>query len=65
GEVPTWIMNLTTLSFLDLSRNNLQGEIPYFFFRLENLSVLDLSHNILEGQIELNMLSKLQKLTFL
>ncbi|KAL4380822.1 hypothetical protein S245_012148 [Arachis hypogaea] len=65
GEVPTWIMNLTTLSSLDLSRNNLQGEIPYFFFRLENLTVLDLSHNTLEGQIELDMLSKLQKLTSL
>nr|XP_025648308.1 receptor-like protein 6 [Arachis hypogaea] len=65
GEVPTWIMNLTTLSFLDLSRNNLQGEIPYFFFRLEHLTVLDLSGNLLEGQIELDMLSKLQKLTIL
>ncbi|XLT92273.1 hypothetical protein S245_014154 [Arachis hypogaea] len=63
GEVPTWIMNLTTLSELDLSRNNLQGEIPYFFFRLENLTVLNLSNNILEGQIELDMLSKLKKLT--
>ncbi|KAL4382506.1 hypothetical protein AHAS_Ahas04G0240300 [Arachis hypogaea] len=65
GQVPTWIMNLTTLSYLDLSRNNLQGEIPYFFFRLENLTGLDLSYNILEGQIELDMLSKLQKLIFL
>ncbi|KAL4322541.1 receptor-like protein 12 [Arachis ipaensis] len=65
GEVPTWIMNLTTLSHLDLSRNNLQGEIPYFFFRLENLTVLELANNILEGQIELDMLSKLKKLTVL
>ncbi|XLT57083.1 hypothetical protein HN873_049687 [Arachis hypogaea] len=40
GEVPTWIMNLTTLSYLDLSRNNLQGEIPYFFFRLEQLPLV-------------------------
>ncbi|RYQ79202.1 hypothetical protein Ahy_Scaffold6g107907 [Arachis hypogaea] len=32
---------------------------------LENLTVLDLSHNTLEGQIELDMLSKLQKLTSL
>ncbi|RYR16626.1 LRR receptor-like serine/threonine-protein kinase RCH1 [Arachis ipaensis] len=65
GEIPTWIMNLTALNSLGLSRNNLQGEIPYFFFRLENLTVLDLIHNIFEGQIELDMLSKLQKLTIL
>ncbi|XLU99834.1 hypothetical protein S245_014174 [Arachis hypogaea] len=65
GEIPTWIMNLTTLNSLGLSQNNLQGEIPYFFFRLENLTILDLIHNILEGQIELDMLSKLQKLTIL
>ncbi|XLT57082.1 receptor like protein 27-like [Arachis hypogaea] len=65
GEVPTWIMNLTTLSYLDLSQNNLQGEIPYFFFKLENLTGLDLGANMLEGQIELGMLSQLQKLTYL
>ncbi|XP_052116980.1 receptor-like protein 9DC3 [Arachis duranensis] len=30
GEILTWIMNLTALSHLDLSQNDLQGEIPYF-----------------------------------
>ncbi|XLU99840.1 receptor-like protein 6 isoform X2 [Arachis hypogaea] len=65
GEVPTWMMNLTSLYHLDLSQNKLQGEIPYFLFTLENLTVLDLAGNMLEGQIELDMLSKLKKLTAL
>ncbi|XP_072092271.1 receptor-like protein 6 [Arachis hypogaea] len=65
GEIPTWIMNLTALSHLDLSHNDLQGEIPYFLFKLENLTGLKLYSNMLEGQIELDMLSKLQKLTIL
>ncbi|XLT57089.1 receptor like protein 30-like [Arachis ipaensis] len=65
GEIPTWIMNLTTLNLLNLHHNNLQGEIPYFFFKLENLTLLNLAGNMLEGQIELDMLSKLQKLTYL
>nr|XP_025649878.1 receptor-like protein 6 isoform X2 [Arachis hypogaea] len=65
GEIPTWIMNLTTLNHLDLHENNLQGEIPYFLFILENLTGLDLNGNVLEGQIELEMLSKLKKLTLL
>ncbi|XP_057756520.1 receptor-like protein 6 [Arachis stenosperma] len=63
GEIPTWIMNLTTLNLLNLHHNNLQGEIPYFLFKLENLTGLDLGVNMLEGQIELGMLSQLQKLT--
>ncbi|XLR62859.1 hypothetical protein S83_013531, partial [Arachis hypogaea] len=65
GEVPNWIMNLTTLNRLNLKENNLQGEIPYFLFMLENLTYLDLVDNMLEGQIELDMLSKLKKLTAL
>ncbi|MED6144751.1 hypothetical protein PIB30_018424 [Stylosanthes scabra] len=65
GEVPTWIMNLTSLYHLDLFHNNLQGEIPYFLFMLENLTVLDLAENMLEGQIELYMLSKLKRIKFL
>ncbi|QHO09312.1 receptor-like protein 49 [Arachis hypogaea] len=65
GEVPTWMMNLTSLYHLDLSKNKLQGEIPYFLFTLENLTVLYLGGNMLEGQIELDLLAKLKKLTVL
>ncbi|MED6164207.1 hypothetical protein PIB30_087478 [Stylosanthes scabra] len=65
GEVPTWIMNLTSLYHLDLFHNNLHGEIPYFLFTLENLTHLHLAENMLEGQIELAMLSRLKKITFL
>ncbi|RYR60639.1 hypothetical protein Ahy_A04g017694 [Arachis hypogaea] len=53
------------INHLDLHGSNLQGEIPYFLFTLENLTSLDLSSNWLEGQIELDMLSKLEKLTSL
>ncbi|XP_015962341.1 receptor-like protein 6 [Arachis duranensis] len=63
GEIPTWIMNLSTLNILNLQHNNLRGEIPSFLFLVENLTVLDLTDNMLEGQIKLDMLSKLQKLT--
>ncbi|QHO09117.1 Receptor-like protein [Arachis hypogaea] len=65
GEVPTWMMNLTSPYYLDLSENNLEGEIPYFLFTLESLTVLNLACNMLEGQIELDLLSKLKKLTTL
>ncbi|MED6144753.1 hypothetical protein PIB30_018426 [Stylosanthes scabra] len=64
-KFPTLIMNLTYLNVLDLSGNYLQGEIPSFLFMLENLIDLDLFGNWLEGQVELDMLSKLKKLTFL
>ncbi|XP_052116672.1 receptor-like protein 6 [Arachis duranensis] len=65
GKVPTWIMNLTSLYHLNLYKNNLQGEIPYFLFMLENLTGLNLADNWLEGHVELDMLSKLKKLTAL
>ncbi|KAL1322680.1 hypothetical protein AAHE18_14G213700 [Arachis hypogaea] len=65
GKVPTWIMNLTSLYHLNLYKNNLQGEIPYFLFMLENLTGLNLADNWLEGHVELDMVSKLKKLTAL
>ncbi|MED6107606.1 hypothetical protein PIB30_015566 [Stylosanthes scabra] len=65
GEIPIWIMNLTSLYYLDLYDNNLQGKIPYSLFKLENLTVLDLAGNMLEGRVELDMLSKLKKLIVL
>ncbi|XLT92278.1 hypothetical protein S245_014158 [Arachis hypogaea] len=56
GEIPTWIMNLTTLHTLLLSQNDFQGEIPYFVFKLENLTDLDLSGNIPQTYVKGNAL---------
>ncbi|MED6111630.1 hypothetical protein PIB30_053980 [Stylosanthes scabra] len=65
GEIPTWIMNLTSLIHLNLDDNQLHGEIPQFLFKLENLETLNLSENLLEGQIELGMLLNLKRLNAL
>ncbi|KAG8482720.1 hypothetical protein CXB51_024317 [Gossypium anomalum] len=48
GVIPTQFGNLTHLSILDLSWNNLTGTIPEFPFNLGNLN---LSFNSLRGQI--------------
>ncbi|XP_021721968.1 probable leucine-rich repeat receptor-like protein kinase At1g35710 [Chenopodium quinoa] len=42
---------MQSLSYLDLSRNNLQGAIPTSFGNMHDLSYLDLSHNKLQGII--------------
>ncbi|CAN1813395.1 Receptor-like protein 7 [Linum perenne] len=52
GEVPRWIMESTTLEYLNLSHNNLVGfEIPNTFQVSCALQTLDLSNNQLEGRI--------------
>ncbi|MED6124241.1 hypothetical protein PIB30_057231 [Stylosanthes scabra] len=65
GEIPSWIMNLTNLAYLDLDYNNLQGQIPHSFFKLLNLEILSLNSNSFQGQIELDMFLKLKRLTWL
>ncbi|KAG4967864.1 hypothetical protein JHK87_033515 [Glycine soja] len=42
---------LTSLDFLDLSRNHLVGSIPSSLTQIDRLGVLDLSHNNLSGEI--------------
>ena len=51
GEIPSEIENLTNLTNLDLSHNQLTGEIPSEIYNLTNLTNLDLSHNQLTGEI--------------
>ena len=65
GEIPSWIMNLTTLSYLSLEENSLQGEILHSLFKLEYLTILSPSNNLLEGQLELDMFFNLKMLTYL
>ncbi|KAF5447938.1 hypothetical protein F2P56_033450 [Juglans regia] len=52
GSVPPYIGNLTSLSHLNLSHNELSGCLPVRFFSSFNqLKVLDLSNNHLAGDI--------------
>ncbi|KAI4386898.1 hypothetical protein MLD38_004776 [Melastoma candidum] len=51
GTFPSSLLNLTRLSYLNLSRNNLSGLLPgHFFESLGDLEVLDLSYNKLFGE---------------
>ncbi|KAG5233635.1 receptor protein [Salix suchowensis] len=53
--------NLTQLSYLDLSNNNLSGQIPSSSLKnLEQLYYLDLSNNILSGNIPSSLGNLLQ-----
>lgn len=54
--------SLTELSYLDLSRNTIQGPIPADINRCNNLKYLNLSHNILQGDLSLAGLSNLETL---
>ena len=62
GQLPAWLGNLTSLSYLDLSSNMVVGSIPSGIGNMRSLSYLDLSTNILVGSIPSgigNMRSKL------
>ncbi|RVW67857.1 Receptor-like protein 12 [Vitis vinifera] len=63
GQIPSWLMNLTQLTVLDLGTNNLEGGIPSSLFELVNLQSLSVGGNSLNGTVELNMLLKLKNLT--
>ncbi|XP_058111938.1 receptor-like protein 6 [Magnolia sinica] len=50
-KFPNILRNQESMSFIDLSNNNINGEIPKWLWKLGNgaLSYLNLSHNALEG----------------
>ncbi|KAM0864646.1 hypothetical protein ACQ4PT_043783 [Festuca glaucescens] len=50
GNIPVTFGNLTLLTLLNLSHNNLSGSIPSLN-KLEDLNNLDLSYNHLQGEI--------------
>jgi hypothetical protein len=51
GPIPTWLMNFTGLTYLDLSKTKRNGSIPSNIGNLLNLAVLDLTDNQLNGSI--------------
>jgi Leucine-rich repeat (LRR) protein len=51
GQLPAWLGNLTSLSYLDLSSNMMVGSIPSGIGNMRSLSYLDLSTNMLVGSI--------------
>ncbi|CAB9515253.1 LRR receptor-like serine threonine-protein kinase [Seminavis robusta] len=62
GKIPVEIGLLTDLTYLDLSRNHLEGHIPHsIYHRLTNLEHLALSHN----EIAFSLSNDIGKLTAL
>lgn len=51
GTLPSSIVNLTSLSVLDLTDNNLSGTIPPSILAISNLSILHLDDNHFEGSL--------------
>jgi len=51
GAIPNSLSNLTHLTYLDLSNNDLSGAIPNSLSNLTHLTYLYLSHNDLNGSI--------------
>ncbi|QHO24811.1 hypothetical protein HN51_048310 [Arachis hypogaea] len=47
GTFPSFLRNQTTLLYLDLSNNQIEGIIPNWIWRFEFLTSLNLSHNFL------------------
>lgn len=64
GSIPTGLGNLTNLTSLYLSNNNLTGTIPASLGRLSRLSVLDLSQSSFVGSIP-GSFANLQNLSLL
>ncbi|CAJ2655896.1 unnamed protein product [Trifolium pratense] len=61
---PNFLPNQSTLSFLDLSDNQIQGKIPNWIWELQYLTIFNISHNLLsdlEGPLQ-NLTSNLKVL---
>jgi len=64
GELPVWIGNLTSLTYLDISQNMVVGSVPFGIANMRSLSFLDLSQNMLIGEVP-NGIGSLSNLSYL
>ncbi|CAD6258614.1 unnamed protein product [Miscanthus lutarioriparius] len=55
GKFPSFLQNLTTVFFLDLSWNKFSGRLPMWIGSLTSLRVIRLSHNKFFGSIPMNI----------
>jgi hypothetical protein len=64
GPVPKWLLNLTSLNFVDFGNNKLTGTVPTEFGALTGLTQLDFFSNQLTGTVatELGALTALTEL---
>jgi Leucine-rich repeat (LRR) protein len=60
--MPNWLWNLTTLSYLDLGRNNFHGNIPHALTNLASLNYLNIGWNNFLHVVDLQPISKLHNL---
>ncbi|KAK3007424.1 hypothetical protein RJ639_015197, partial [Escallonia herrerae] len=63
GNLPSCVMNFTSLRLLELSQNRFQGAIPSTLFPILNsLEYVSLSNNLFEGSFSLSSLANNSKL---
>ncbi|KAM3278914.1 hypothetical protein ACQJBY_046296 [Aegilops geniculata] len=65
GELPDWIGNLTSLSYLDLYQNMLVGAVPAGIGALGNLACLDFGLSKLSGVLSTEHFANLVSLEYL
>ncbi|CAL4955658.1 unnamed protein product [Urochloa decumbens] len=65
GQLPIWIGNLTSLSYLDLAQNMLSGHVPNGIGAPSNLTYLSLSLNNFSGVLSKEHFTSLVNLKFL
>jgi Leucine-rich repeat (LRR) protein len=65
GSLSGWFEDLTSVTYLDISKNFFSRQVPENLSKLSNLTHLDLSSNALEGALSEIHFDKLSRLDFL
>ncbi|KAI9154265.1 hypothetical protein LWI28_023547 [Acer negundo] len=65
GQIPEFLNASSVLYNLDLSGNRLEGPIPTSIFELKNLQFLILASNKFNGTVQLDVIGRLGKLSWL